>query len=398
MTPGTRAPLLVRPLIVRSGARFACFSDGLCCSDIHGLGPLTRTEIRDVQKLVPKSVAWHDPTESMCMKTGADGMCAQREGGLCGIHKHFGAQAKPAGCRRFPYGLLATPDGGRVTTEHRCPCRTLGERPPLDLTDAIPALSAGNGRLWADHRAPMRVPMSAGRFVSFAKYQETEKPLIERLLAGEKPEDVIDAKPLPDLAVGTWPTLIAEFYDMKNDTAGGIAMAWFADALLHMQEGHPPPERTRPWAPSFENAIRRTKTPLDPEAMLRDWIADELWMMRWVDWDCTFDSALGELSTRLAAVRILTRWLEARGLRPDQATAEALMINELGACNEHWTQIVGSIANDPAPLLRNGEPRLYPKSERKTAKKKPAGKKTKRTAEKVHALPDAAQRRAEARK
>src|SRR5260370_891972 len=35
----------VRPLLLREGARYACFGDGLCCTDMHALGPLTRSEV-----------------------------------------------------------------------------------------------------------------------------------------------------------------------------------------------------------------------------------------------------------------------------------------------------------------------------------------------------------------
>ena len=33
-----------RPLLPRPGARYTCFGDGLCCTDIHGIGPLTKKE------------------------------------------------------------------------------------------------------------------------------------------------------------------------------------------------------------------------------------------------------------------------------------------------------------------------------------------------------------------
>ena len=95
MSPRKDPPSLSRPLMVRPGARFTCFSDGLCCSDIHALGPLTRSEVRAVKALVPDSVEYHEGVEDHCMRTGADGFCAQREAGLCGIHKKFGAAAKP---------------------------------------------------------------------------------------------------------------------------------------------------------------------------------------------------------------------------------------------------------------------------------------------------------------
>ena len=154
-------PSKPRPLIVRPGARFACAGDGLCCTDLHALGPLTRIEDRAMRKLVPDSVKYHPDVEAPCMRFGKGGGCAQLlPGGRCGVHARFGAEQKPIGCKRFPYGLLNTPEGGRVTTEHRCPCRTLGERPPIDLADAERSLTDPAGRLYADESAPLRMPAS----------------------------------------------------------------------------------------------------------------------------------------------------------------------------------------------------------------------------------------------
>lgn len=353
MAPPKASTNLLRPLLARPGARFTCFSDGLCCTDIHALGPITRPEAKALGRLIPGSVEYHSGVKAVCMRAGEGGACAQRENGLCGVHAHHGVEAKPVGCRRFPYGLLMTPEGGRVTTEHRCPCRNMGDRPPVDLVDAERSLRNAGGRLEADHRAPAKIPIAAGRLVSFARYREAESKMIDALVHhAARPEEVLGATVLPELSEGVWQMFAVEFYDLKDETAGGIAVCWYADALLHLSEGLEPPRRARPWAPSFEKALERSKQPEDPEVIINDWIADELWMMRWLDWDCTFDVARCELATRLAAVRYLQKLIEGRGVRPDQAVSEAIMIVEVAAAGEHWGDVVAAIANFPSPASK----------------------------------------------
>jgi len=338
-----------RPLIARPGARFTCFSDGLCCSDIHALGPMTRSEVKHVRSLIPDAVSYNDEVEGHCMRPDEYGRCAQLQDGLCGIHARFGPEHKPGGCRRFPYGLVRTPEGGRVTTEHRCPCRTMGERPELDLADAERSLYDGAGRLESDQEVPVRIALTVERRVAFASYRKLEEELLARLAAGEKAESVLGAEPMPDLHEGAWVLHAAEFLDMRDGTAGGVAMAFFGDAVLALADGHRPPKRPRPWADAFDTACARSKKPGSPEAMFNDWLADEIWMFRWLEWGCPFDVARAELATRLAAARWLMRRFEKSGLRADQAAAEAIMIAELAACTNQWPETVDAIANDPSP-------------------------------------------------
>src|SRR5258708_5447875 len=122
----------VRPLLLREGARYACFGDGLCCTDMHALGPLTRSE---VVQLRSHAVERNEHLRAPVLRTAA-GRCVFLEDDGCAIHRAKGEGAKPSSCRGFPYRLIATPQGGRVVTEHRCPCRTLGDRPPIDRADA----------------------------------------------------------------------------------------------------------------------------------------------------------------------------------------------------------------------------------------------------------------------
>lgn len=331
-----------RPLLARPGAHFACFSDGLCCSDIHALGPLTRSEVKDMKKLAIASVAYNEDAEGMCMAPTNGGSCYFIKDGKCGVHAKYGAEAKPVGCRRFPYGLIATPDGGRVTTEHRCSCRTLGDRPPLDLEDADVSLQDRAGRLEVTMDVEYSVPITHKKDLPWEEYRKLEDELFARLDAGEKAESVLDAPAFPELTESDWPVYAAEYFSMVDGTSGGVALGYFGDAMLHLTAGHTPPDRGRPWAKFFDRAIARTKTPQDPEVMYNDWIADQLWMFRFREWGA-LDLGRYELATRLAIARKLQEWFEGMGVRPDQATAEALMVVELASGSTEWPRAVEDI-------------------------------------------------------
>ncbi|MEY4577053.1 MAG: hypothetical protein RL701_1756, partial [Pseudomonadota bacterium] len=275
--------LKTQPLLTRAGARFHCSGSGLCCTDIHGLGLLTRSEVQDVKRRDKLAVVYSQELEGHCMRPIDHRCIFLGEQERCAIHAADGHQAKPGGCRRFPYGLIRTPHGGRVTTEHRCPCRTLGDRPAVSLTDADASLRDRAGRLEADFDVPTRIALQRDRRVSFDTYVALEAKLIERLNAGERAETVLAAKPLPELSHGTWTTVAVEHIDTHDNTAGGEAFAWFGDGLLHLCAGHTPPERPRPWHAGFERALGSTPPP-DPETVYNDWIADEIWMFRWLTW------------------------------------------------------------------------------------------------------------------
>ena len=332
-----------RPLIARPGAEFTCFSDGLCCTDIHALGPLTRSEAKDMKRLAIASVEYNEDAEGMCMAPSQNGSCYFIKDGKCGVHAKYGPEAKPTGCRRFPYGLVSTPDGGRVTTEHRCSCRNLGDRPPLDLIDAEASLRDRAGRLEVDQEVPAQIPLTSKKKVSWAQYREIEDAILARLAAGERVEDVLDAPALPPLEESEWPVYAAEYFGMMDDTAGGIALARFGDALLYLSAGHKPPQRGRPWAASFDKAIARSKTQLDPEVIYNDWIADEIWMFRWLEWGA-FDRGRAEMATRIKVARTLQGWLQEEGAREDQAAAEAILCVELATVSTEWPRAVEDIA------------------------------------------------------
>jgi hypothetical protein len=222
----------------------------------------------------------------------------------------------------------------------------------LDLADAEACLLDRAGRLDVDHAVPAIVPLTRADRVPFARYVRLEAELLQRLAAGEGVEAVLSAEPLPKLVGRDWPARARDFVAMQDGSAGGIALAWFGDALLSLATSVAPLPRPRPWSPAFERGLARTPYPEDPERILNDWVADELWMLRWLAWDgCCFDVARAELATRLAAARVVIGWLTDRGLRSDQASAEAVMLAGLAACTKEWPALVADIADvvRPAP-------------------------------------------------
>jgi hypothetical protein len=339
----------MRPLLARPGAAFRCFGDGLCCTDIHALGVLTRSEVKWLRQRDKLSVIYSDDVDGHCLKP-VDSRCLFLQADdRCGIHAKYGAAAKPAGCRRFPYGLVSTPFGGRVTTEHRCPCRTLGTRPEIMLDDAESSLRDNAGRLDADKEVPSKIAMRAGQRVPFDTYLAIETDMIARLNAGDRAEDVLAARALPDLAEGGWATVAVEQIEMRDASAGGEVCAWFGDALLELATGHTPPARPRPWAWAYARASARPGNGQTAEYVYNDWIADELWMFRWLDWGPGFDVARSELATRLKVARLIQSRIERENVPAAQAAAEAVMICELVSEGSEWPKAVANIATDPSP-------------------------------------------------
>lgn len=346
---------VARPLLVRPGARFGCLGYGLCCTNIHLIGPLTHAEARELRLRRKHSVVFDKDIEGLCIRVDAAGRCVYLSDRGCEIHLRDGAQAKPVGCRRFPYGLIATPLGGRITTEHRCPCRILGDRPPLSLEKAESSLLDRAGRLEVDRRVGNRVALVHGQPVSFARYARLEATLLGRLELGERAESVLAAKPLPALGKRSWSEFAAEIFEAREPSAGGEALAWFGDALLELAAGHKPPKRSRPWADIFAQAGAAHHARSNVDAIWNDWVADVIWMLRFLPWG-PFDVARAELSTRLAVAKLVQKRIRKLGIPADQAAAEAVMICELASENDQWHDVVAAIVTHPSPAETLAEP------------------------------------------
>jgi Fe-S-cluster containining protein len=328
-------PPRVRPLLVRAGARFACAGDGLCCADAHLLGPVSAPEARALRAAHPGSIV-RDQGLAV-IRTQEDGTCGfLTQAGRCRIHT---SPLKPRTCHRYPFLLTATPEGGRIATDHRCPCRSMGPRPPLRAEDAEAALRDASGRLAADVRIGARVPLDPGRALTWAAWRERESEMLARLDAGEPPERVLEASPFPALRAGSWRGVGADLADDEGVRRWERANQWAGDALLALHGASPRARRPRPWADAFDRAEARSPEPEDPEAMLADWIADALWSL---EWTTRGDLALAraDLATRVVIARWIGARLESEGVRADRARAEGISVAEIVALSDTWSELM----------------------------------------------------------
>lgn len=311
----------VRPLSVRPGVRYACAGDGLCCTDVHLLGPVTKTERAPIVALRPQSIVRGRHLAVLAPK--ANGHCTFLADDMrCEIHS---TGIKPLTCGRYPFLLAATPAGGRIGTDHRCSCRTMGERPLLRVEDALPSIVDARGRLSADRRIEGRITIEGKQRVSFARYEEIESARLGKLA---------EAMPLQGKP---WRALAVKMNEIaRAPSRWGAMHAAFAGGLEALAEKREAVPFARPWAESFARAEARSPLVRDPEEMLSDWAADVIWALEW-----TFSMSLAEAEAEIALRAQIARVLAAAlGTRADAAMAEAIAIIEVVGLSEEWVSFV----------------------------------------------------------
>ncbi len=348
------------PLLARPGATFTCHGDGLCCTDVHQLGPVTRGEKVALDAHAPGSVT---RIAGLVLLRLADDEGA-RPGGChfldaeigCRIHAH---DARPRTCHRFPYLLTRTPDGLRVGTDHRCPCRTLGERGPLDVERAHDALVDRGGRASTDRDIDGRIPIAPRRHVGWKRYRALEETLLAELAtasASRTVESILSVEPFPPIEIGTWEQIGVDLAQEPRPSRWGECFRMFGRTLawLHC----PPDERPRRlrfsprmWSESFDRAERRAQ--FDParegdviEAMYADFVADFVWGLEWT-YVCDLGQLRVELASRLAVARTFARALVNDGARPDRACAESIAMIEVVGVSPAWMSIAGRFSLAP---------------------------------------------------
>ncbi len=290
-----------------------------------------------MRRIDRKSAGWNDHHDDYMLNTAADGGCVflmsdQR----CSVHAEHGPDAKPEGCRRFPLGLVATPSGGRITTEHRCPCRTMGDRPDIDPAAVEPSVTDG-GRLLAD-RHIKRVPLHGKKQVKFDEWEAIEADYLNRLRGRQSLAAILDSKPFPALRGSSWEKQADEFIDARDGSQFGVAMAWVGDAIRSLQTGQPPRPPGRPWAAAFDRAQARSPKRRTSREVFGDWLADEVWALKWAE-DYHFALARAELATRLVIADDICARLRGQGARADRAAAESVMMVELVGESDFWTEV-----------------------------------------------------------
>jgi hypothetical protein len=328
------------PLLVRPGARFDCVGDGLCCSDIHAVGALTERDCQTLALISEDAIDRYEGEEDAVLMMRSDtGRCVFWSEGGCLIHGQLGPEMKPSPCVQFPYALTATPMGGRIHTQHRCTCRTLGPLPPITAESARDSLLDSEGQLKFEHLVLDEVSWSRGEVLSFEQYVRREAPLIQSLIEGERLMTVLQDPPLPPLEGLDWSDVADELRGFHGSSRAAIAARWFGDALGFLIDRRPRTEHSRPWADAFDRAEERIVEPVSPNVVFGDWLADELWSLRWTRFG-SLRRARAEWATRLAIARRIAGWLDiSTPIRDNVSAAEAVMIVDVIGTSEPWEKV-----------------------------------------------------------
>ncbi len=332
------------PLLVRVGARFDCVGDGLCCSDIHAVGALSDEDCQMLEMISKDAVDRHEGEDAAVLMMRSDtGRCVFWSDQGCAIHAQIGPQLKPTPCIQFPYALTATPSGGRISTQHRCTCRTLGPLPPVRAEEAKACLVDSDGDLKPEHAVFDEVFWTQSEPLSFAEYAVREAGLIGSLLEGANLSTVLDAQPFPTLQDMSWSEAADEMLGFHGPSRAACAARWFGDAIAFLVDRRERTEHGRPWADSFERAGERVVDPVSPNKVFGDWIADEIWSMRWTRFG-SLARARSELATRLAIARRIAGWLDISSPKQDNiSAAEAVMIVDVIGTTDAWEKVQEAI-------------------------------------------------------
>jgi Fe-S-cluster containining protein len=334
---------------VRPGARFTCHADGLCCSDIHVLGPVEESELVPLRPLAARGgrgvriVGRDASVGGWAFRVVETGACPFLEpDNLCRVHASLGPQRKPATCRLFPFYLVGTPAGVRVATSHRCTCRSIGQREPLDVERVRAEIDLADGELPLAWSAPARIALEAERDVSFAEWTTREARLLEQLNAGGGLSAVAGGPAFPALRNDRWEKVAARFCQPADATGFEQAKAWIGEAIRAHVNQTAMGARPRPWA-RFLPRVTARSTPADSrEGILSDWLADELWGLGWARWG-SFEQARMDFSTRAAIVAALEAAFARLGTPPTIAMAEAILVVDAVVHSPHWDAVARAL-------------------------------------------------------
>lgn len=142
------------PSRVLEGSRFGCQNSGACCRG-YVFGSIReeekiRIEALDPRKALPqlgKSPLFVEAGTSLGKPTYRLGTVGEacvflEEGPSCGLHRAFGAGAKPALCQLYPLAAIATIDGLKIYDRGECATFAVSARTGAFLEEDIPRIRA----------------------------------------------------------------------------------------------------------------------------------------------------------------------------------------------------------------------------------------------------------------
>ena len=136
------------------GSRFGCQNAGACCRG-YVFGSISEEEKRRIEALNPRERLPHLRDVPLFVAAGAssghltyrlgtvgDACVFLEEGPSCGLHRAFGAGAKPALCQLYPLAAVATIEGLKIYDRGECATFAVSSRTGTLLEDDIPNLRA----------------------------------------------------------------------------------------------------------------------------------------------------------------------------------------------------------------------------------------------------------------
>ena len=214
----------------------------------------------------------------------------------------------------------------------------MGEREPLEASAALAVSPPA-----ADRTIHNMLPFAGDEAIDLAKWERLEGGLLERLVAGEAPETVLDAPPYSAPNKGSWEALCRAMLEETGPSRFEAAGCAFALTVLRAlgEEAAPIPV-PMPWADAFDRAEARSDES-SADAMLADWVADVLWSLEWAFLG-TFAQARRDLATRVDVARRIARELPGRA---DRTMAEAIAVVELVGMGENYQNFIGHLGDLP---------------------------------------------------
>ncbi|MEM7437222.1 MAG: hypothetical protein AAF436_18850, partial [Myxococcota bacterium] len=81
---------------MRTDARFRCEGDGLCCTDIHAVGPLNEEDVEFVSMISEDAIDRHEDEDAAVLMMRSDtGRCVFLGDAGCTLHAKLGPEMKP---------------------------------------------------------------------------------------------------------------------------------------------------------------------------------------------------------------------------------------------------------------------------------------------------------------
>jgi len=339
-------------ILIRPGTRYECHGDGTCCTAIHLLGPLTKTEV----KLIKSKARLVFPEGKRQLTTYQEGIkdyvfathdhkCSfLDDDAQCRFHIEVGPEHKPAVCRHFPLGATKTPTGSRITLSHRCPCVSIGGGAILDEARVRSILaSPTTGKIPHNMQVHQNVLWREGKEIRFEEYLRWETALLEQL-DGPSPQPELTSvlgmdhpEQLPKLRKKSWNAMSKRMLDWVHDEEEDddffCAVRW---AALEVRDAkHPWTPPLRPWDWTLRRTAQRVPEPVAPRRIFGAWLADYVWSMTWCA-DGTAYQAKADMVAKYALAQRIANRLHSTGTREDIAAVEAIMIVDVFCAAEPW--------------------------------------------------------------